>query len=175
MSSVGTVRLEFYIATRALIGFRSDFLMMTRGTGIMYQNFYQYQKYKGEMPTRQVGVMVSMCAGKAVAYGLWGLQSRGEILIHPGVDVYEGMIVGVNNKGDDLVVNAMREKKLTNIRASGSDDAINLTPPREMTLEFALEFIAGDELVEITPKNIRMRKFHLKENDRKQAWKKRQS
>ncbi len=169
MSTVGTARLEIYIASRALIGFRSEFLTMTRGTGIMFQNFYQYQKFKGEMPKRQSGVMVSMCAGKAVAYALWGLQARGEIFLHPGVDLYEGMIVGVNNKGSDLVVNAVREKKLTNVRAAGSDDAIQLTPPRDMTLEFALDFIADDELVEITPKSIRLRKLLLKENDRRVA------
>jgi GTP-binding protein len=168
-SAVGTVRLEFTIATRALIGFRSEFLMMTRGSGIMYQNFYQYQKYKGEMPRRKTGVQVSMSGGNAVAYALDGLQERGEIFVHPGDDLYEGMIIGVNNKGSDLVVNAIKGKKLTNIRASGSDDAIQLTPPREMTLEFALEFISDDELVEVTPKSIRLRKLHLKENDRRQA------
>ncbi|MCK5408610.1 MAG: translational GTPase TypA, partial [Candidatus Krumholzibacteria bacterium] len=169
MSAVGTVRLELHIATRALIGFRSELLMMTRGTAIMYQNFYLYQKYKGDMPGRKTRVMVSMCPGKAVAYALWGLEDRGEILVHPGDDLYEGMIVGVNNKGGDMVVNAVREKKLTNIRAAGADDAIQLTPPREMTLEFALEFIADGELVEITPKNIRLRKVHLTENQRKKA------
>jgi GTP-binding protein len=169
MSAVGTVRLEFYTASRALIGFRSELLTMTRGTAIMYQNFYQYQKYKGDMPGRKTGVMVSMSAGKAVAYALWNLEERGEILVHPGDDLYEGVIVGVNNRGSDMVVNAVREKKLTNIRAAGSDDAIQLTPPREMTLEFALEFIADGELVEITPKNIRLRKIHLTENQRKQA------
>jgi GTP-binding protein len=168
-SAVGTVRLEFFVATRALIGFRSEFLMMTRGNGIMYQNFYQYQKYKGEMPRRQTGAMVSMGGGKAVAYALWGLQDRGEIFIHPGDDLYEGMIIGVNNKGSDMVVNAAREKKLTNIRAAGSDDAIQLVPPREMTLEFALEFITDDELVEVTPRSIRLRKAFLTENARKQA------
>jgi GTP-binding protein len=173
MSAVGTVRLEFYTASRALIGFRSELLMMTRGTGIMYQNFYQYQRHKGEMPGRKTGVMVSMSDGKAVAYALWGLEERGEILVRPGDDLYEGMIVGENNKGGDMVVNAVREKKLTNVRAAGSDDAIQLTPPREMTLEFALEFIADGELVEITPKNIRLRKIHLTENERKQAAKRR--
>ncbi len=172
MSAVGTVRLELLIATRALIGFRGEFLMMTRGTGIMYQNFYQYQKFKGEMPTRPTGVMVSMNAGKAVAYALWGLQERGEILVHPNDELYEGMIVGANNRGDDLVVNAIKEKKLTNMRASGSDEAILLTPPREMTLEFALEFISDDELVEVTPKHIRLRKLRLKGSDRRQAGKK---
>jgi len=168
-SAVGTVRMEFYIASRALIGFRGEFLMMTRGTGIMYQNFYQYQKYKGRMPKRKTGVMVSMSPGNAVAYALDGLQERGEIFVTPGTELYEGMIVGVNNKGGDLVVNAIREKKLTNMRASGSDDAIQLTPPREMTLEFALEFITDDELVEVTPKHIRLRKILLTENARRQA------
>jgi len=172
-SAVGTTRLEFTIASRALIGFRGDFLMMTRGTGIMYQNFYQYQKYKGELPKRQLGVMVSMSPGAAVAYALFGLQDRGEIFLKPGTALYEGMIVGVNNKGGDMVVNAIREKKLTNVRAAASDEAIQLIPPREMTLEFALEFIADDELVEITPKSIRLRKLHLKENDRRQAAKQR--
>jgi GTP-binding protein len=171
MSAVGTVRLEAFVASRALIGFRGELLTMTRGTGIMYQNFHQYQRFMGEMPGRNVGVMVSMTGGRAVAYALWGLEERGEIFVHPGDDLYEGMIVGVNNKGGDMVVNAAREKKLTNIRAAGSDDAIQLTPPREMTLEFAMEFIAEDELVEITPKNIRLRKLHLGRIERRQAWK----
>jgi GTP-binding protein len=169
MSAVGTVRIEFYIATRALIGFRGEFLLMTRGNGIMYQNFYRYQKYKGELPGRKTGVQVSMTAGKAVAYALWGLQERGEIFVRPGEDLYEGMIVGEHSKGRDMVVNAAREKKLTNIRAAGSDDAIQLTPPRELTLEYALSYIADDELVEITPRHIRLRKQHLNENARRQA------
>ncbi len=173
ISAVGTVRLEFLVASRALIGFRGEFLTMTRGTGIMYQNFYKYQKYKGELPRRQVGVSVSQQEGPAVAYALWGLQDRGEIFVHPGDNLYEGMIIGVNNKGKDLVVNAQREKKLTNIRAAGSDDAIQLIPTREMTLEFALEFIEDDELVEVTPKHIRLRKKYLTENERRQASKKR--
>ncbi|PIE35087.1 translational GTPase TypA [candidate division KSB3 bacterium] len=172
-SAVSTIQLEFLVASRALIGFRSEFLTMTRGTGIMYQHFYNYQKYKGELPRRQVGVLVSQKEGPAVAYALWGLQARGEIFVNTGDDLYEGMILGVNNKGNDLVVNAQREKKLTNIRAAGSDDAIQLIPPREMTLEFALEFIDDDELVEITPKNIRLRKKYLTENERHQAGKKR--
>ena len=167
ITSIGTVRMTFLIPTRGLIGFRGDFLMMTRGTGIMYQNFHQYQKYKGEIVHRHTGVLISMSKGRAVAYALWGLQERGEIFIKPGDDIYEGMIVGVNNKGRDLVVNAQREKKLTNIRAAGSDEAINLIPPREMTLEFAMEFIEDDELVEITPKSIRLRKIMLTENERK--------
>lgn len=167
VTSIGTIRMNFIISTRNLIGFRSEFLIMTRGTGTIYQNFYRYQKYKGEAPRRKSAVQISMNNGKAVAYGLFGLQDRGEILINPGDDVYEGMIIGVNNKGHDLVVNALRGKKLTNTRAARSDDAVTLVPPREMTLEFALEFIEDDELVEITPKNIRLRKQYLTENERK--------
>lgn len=165
----GTVRMEFVIASRALIGFRSEFLMITRGSGIMYQNFLEYQTYKGDMPVRQSGVLISHGYGCAVAYALYNLQARGEIFIKPGEDLYEGMIIGVNNKGNDLVVNALRGKKLTNMRASGSDDAIVLIPPRQMTIEFALEFIKDDELVEITPKHIRLRKLYLTEADRRRA------
>jgi len=168
-SAIGTIRLEFLIASRALIGFRSELMVMTRGTGMMYQNFHEYQKFKGEMPYRQSGVLIAHASGKAVAYALWGLQERGEIFAHPQDELYEGMIVGVNNKGHDLTVNAIREKKLTNMRASGSDEAIQLTPPRPITLEFALEFIEDDELVEVTPKNIRLRKRWLTENERKSA------
>ncbi|MFH1037567.1 MAG: translational GTPase TypA [PVC group bacterium] len=166
-TSIGTIRMNFIVGTRGLMGFRSDFLKMTRGTGIMYQNFYRYQKYKGEIARRQTGVMVSMNRGQAVAFALFGLQERGEIFINPGDAVYEGMIIGVNNKGRDLVVNGTREKQLTNIRAAGSDEAIKLIPPREMTLEFALAFIKDDELVEITPRNIRLRKRFLSENERR--------
>ena len=168
MSSVGgTVRIEFLVASRALLGFRNEFMVMTRGTGMMYQNFFEYQPFKGEMPERQSGVLISQFDGKAVAYALWGLQERGEIFVQPGDTLYEGMIVGVNNKGHDLVVNAIREKKQTNMRSSGADEAIQLIPPRQMTLEFALEFIEEDELVEITPKNVRLRKRYLTENERK--------
>ena len=169
MSAVGTVKMEFIIASRALLGFRSELLMMTRGTGIMYQSFYEYQKYKGDIPQRSSGVLISQGPGQAVPYALWGLQDRGDLFIHPGTNLYEGMIIGINNKGQDLVINAIREKKLTNIRAAGADDAIQLTPPREMTLEFALEFIEEDELVEITPKNIRLRKRYLTDNERRAA------
>ncbi|MFH1836843.1 MAG: translational GTPase TypA [Candidatus Omnitrophota bacterium] len=173
-TSSGAIKMEFIIATRALIGFRSDFLVMTRGSGVMYQNFLEYQTYKGDMPSRQRGVLISQSGGSAVAFGLYNLQARGEIFISPGEDLYEGMVVGVNNKGVDLVVNAAKGKKLTNMRASGSDDAIQLIPPREKTLEFALEFIDDDELVEITPQNIRIRKFYLNEQKRKQESKKKQ-
>ncbi len=166
-SAVGTLRLEFLIASRALMGFRSEYMTMTKGSGFMYQTFYEYQPYRGELPGRQWGVQISQSSGTALSYGLNGLQDRGELFVKPDDELYEGMIVGVNNKGQDLTVNAIKGKKLTNMRASGSDDAIVLTPPREMTLEFALEFIEDDELVEITPKNIRLRKRFLTENDRK--------
>jgi len=166
-TSSGTSRMEFIIASRALIGFRGEFLMMTRGSGVMYQNFLEYQTYKGDMPSRQSGVLISHGNGDAVAYALYNLQDRGEIFVKPVEKLYEGMIIGVNNKGTDLVVNAIRGKKLTNMRAAGSDDAIALTPPREMALEFALEFIEDDELVEVTPKHIRLRKLHLTEIARK--------
>ncbi len=169
ISAVGTIRMEFHIASRALLGFRSELLMMTRGTGVMSQTFYEYQPYKGEVPRRPAGVLISQGPGQAVSYALWGLQDRGEIFLHTGAELYEGMIVGVNNKGNDLVVNAIREKKLTNIRAAGSDEAIHLVPPREMTLEFALEFIEDDELVEVTPKSIRLRKRYLTDNERRAA------
>jgi GTP-binding protein len=172
MTSIGTMRMNFYIPTRGLIGFRSEFLMMTRGTGVMFQNFYQYEAFKGELIHRQSGVQISMNNGRAVAFALFTLQDRGEIFINPGDDLYEGMIIGVNNKGKDMVVNGIKEKKQTNIRASGTDEAIRLITPREMTLEFALEFIEDDELVEITPKNIRLRKRYLNENDRKSKMRK---
>ncbi|MFB3136867.1 MAG: GTP-binding protein [Nitrospirales bacterium] len=167
VSAIGTIRMEFLIASRAVMGFRSDLLMMTRGTGVMSQTFCEYQPFKGEIPRRAAGVQISQGGGEAVAYALWGLQDRGEIFIHPGEPLYEGMILGVNNKGQDLVVNAIREKKLTNIRAAGADDAIHLTPPREMTLEFALEFLEDEELVEVTPKHIRLRKRYLTDNARR--------
>ena len=168
-SAVGTIRMEFLIPSRGLLGFRSELLKLTRGTGVMCQNFYDYQKFKGEIPDRKEGVLISQTSGKAVAYAIWGLQDRGEVFVSAGDDLYEGMLVGVNNKGPDLVVNAIREKKLTNMRASGTDEAMHLIPPREMTLEFALEFIEHDELVEVTPKNVRLRKRYLTENERKKT------
>ncbi|MBF0494067.1 MAG: translational GTPase TypA [Candidatus Omnitrophica bacterium] len=168
-TSTGSTRMEFVIASRALIGFRSDFLTMTRGSGIMYQNFLEYQPYKGDMPKRQTGVLISHGEGAAVAYALFYLQERGSIFVKPGDKIYEGMIVGENNKGPDLVVNALREKKLTNMRSSGSDDAMQLIPPKHMTLELALEFIEDDELVEVTPLFARIRKADLREVDRRRA------
>jgi len=166
-TTTNTIRMEFIIASRALIGFRGDFLTMTRGTGIMYQNFLEYQPYKGDMPKRQSGVLISQANGNAVAYALNGLQARGAIFVSPGEKLYEGMIIGVNNKGIDIVVNAQREKKLTNMRSSGSDEAIQLITPQKITLEIALGFIEDDELVEITPQNIRLRKICLTEVGRR--------
>jgi GTP-binding protein len=168
-TSAGNLRFEFAIPSRGLLGFRGELLTLTRGTGIMYHTFLEYQIYKGEIERRQEGVLISQGDGKAVAFALNNLQIRGALIIGTGADLYEGMIIGENNKGNDLVVNATKEKKLTNMRASGSDEAIRLTPPKIMTLELALEYIEDDELVEITPKNIRLRKKVLDENERKQA------
>ncbi len=166
VTSSNGIRMEFIITSRALIGFRSEFLLMTKGSGIMCQNFLEYQAYKGDMPVHQRGVQVSQGDGKAVAFAICNLQDRGEMFVEPGDMVYEGMIVGINNKGVDIVVNPQKEKKLTNMRSSTCDIAIQLIPSRKINLEFALVFIDDDELVEITPLNIRLRKMQLKEIDR---------
>jgi len=166
ITSSGDVRMEFIITSRALMGFRSEFLLITRGTGVMCQNFLEHQPYKGELPERSRGVLVSMGDGKVVAYALWNLQERGELFIEPGDMVYEGMIVGINNKGVDIVVNPQKEKKLTNMRSSTKDMAIQLVPSRKVNLEFALGFIDDDELVEVTPLNVRLRKIQLREIER---------
>ena len=165
----GHTRLEYKVPTRGLLGFRGDFIIETRGEGILTHSFMAYEPYKGDLPGRTRGSMISMGGGRTVAFGLWGLQDRGKLFVIPGIDVYEGMIVGESSKNEDMVVNATKEKKLTNMRASGSDEAINLTPVNQMSLEQALEYIADDELVEITPKNIRLRKKFLKEHERKRA------
>ncbi len=165
----GYTRLEFKVPARGLIGFRNEFLTETRGTGILNHSFYDYGEYKGELTTRRRGVLISMDAGTSVGYSLNNLQPRGILFITPGVDVYEGMIVGEHSRENDLVVNVCKGKKLTNTRAAGSDDALKLAPPKEFTLELALEYIDDDELVEITPNNIRLRKKYLTENERKKA------
>ncbi|RMH16885.1 MAG: translational GTPase TypA, partial [Gammaproteobacteria bacterium] len=165
----GTTRIEFICPTRGLIGYASEFLTDTKGTGVLHHVFHDYGPYIGSMPGRSNGVLVSMVDGEAVAYALWKLQERGKMFIGPGERVYEGMIIGIHNRDTDLVVNPVKGKKLTNIRASGKDDAIDLVPPIPLTLERAIEFIAEDELVEITPKSIRLRKRLLKENERKRA------
>lgn len=163
----GYTRLEFKVPSRGLIGFRGEFLTETRGTGILNHSFYEYEYFKGPIPSRGKGVLVAMESGTSISYALDNLQDRGELFIGPGVDVYEGMIVGENSREGDLIVNPCKTKKLTNIRASGSDDAIKLAPPREFSLEQALEYIAEDELLEVTPVTIRMRKKMLKEHERK--------
>ena len=165
--SDGYTRLEFKIPARGLIGFRNEFLTDTKGTGILNQSFYEYELFKGAIPTRTRGVLVAMEGGTTLAYGLDGLKDRGTLFFGPGVDVYEGMIVGEHSRSNDLVVNVCKGKKLTNMRASGSDDNVKLSPPRAFTLEQALEYIEDDELLEVTPTFIRMRKKELKANLRK--------
>lgn len=166
----GRVRLEYVIPTRGLIGFHSKFLTMTSGSGVMHHVFDHYGPIKHkEIAHRTRGVLISNAAGKATAYSLWKLQDRGEMFIDPNTEVYEGMIIGLHTRDNDLVVNVIKGKQLTNVRASGSDENILLTPPIKMTLEQALEFIDDDELVEVTPESIRLRKKFLKETDRKRA------
>jgi GTP-binding protein len=160
-------QLVFSIPARGLIGLRTRLLNATQGTAIIHHRFEGYRPLEGELPGRASGVLVSMVAGRAVAYGLDGLQDRSELFVAPGDEIYEGMIVGENSRAGDMTVNPTREKKLTNIRAAGSDDNILLKPPRRMSLEAALEYIEDDELVEITPASIRLRKALLKESDRR--------
>jgi GTP-binding protein len=166
-------RLDFLIPARGLIGFRTEFLTATSGTGLMYHIFEHYAPVKpGSIGQRKNGVLVSNCQGKSLGYALFNLQERGRLFIGPGEEVYEGMVVGIHSRGNDLVVNPLKAKQLTNIRAAGSDENILLTPPIKMTLEQAIEFIDDDELVEVTPKAIRLRKQFLKEFERKRASKK---
>ncbi len=165
----GRVRLDYRIPARGLIGFQGEYMNLTRGTGILSHVFDGYAPMKGEIADRRNGVMVSQDDGAAVAYALWKLQERGRMFVNPGDPVYEGMIVGIHSRDNDLVVNPIRTKQLTNIRAAGKDDAILLTPPIELTLEYAVEFIGDDELAEITPRSVRLRKRFLKEHERKRA------
>jgi GTP-binding protein len=169
ITSSNAMRMEFIITSRALIGFRSEFLLMTHGSGVMCQNFFEFKPYKGEIPSRRKGVLVADGDGKVVAFALSNLQELGEMFVSPGDIAYEGMIVGISTGGRDIVVNAQKEKKLTNMRSSTCDIAIQLVPARKITLEFALVFIDDDELVEITPLNIRIRKIQLKGIDRTRA------
>ena len=166
----GRVKLEFIIPSRGLLGFYTEFLTITSGSGILNKVFDHYGPMKKQtLETRQNGTLVSMVSGKALAFALFNLQERGRMFIGHGTDVYEGMIIGIHNRDNDLVVNPCRGKQLTNIRASGKDEAVVLVPPIKLTLEYALEFIEDDELVEITPKSIRLRKKHLTESDRKKV------
>ena len=165
----GRVRLDYRIPARGLIGFQSEFLNLTRGNGIASHVFDEYALAKPAIPSRRNGVLVSGEQGEAVAYALWKLQERGRMLVSPGERVYEGMVVGLHSRDNDLVVNPIREKHLTNIRAAGKDEAILLTPPIRLTLELAVEFIEDDELIEITPRSIRVRKRYLYDHERRRA------
>jgi len=169
IDGTGRARLDYRVPARGLIGFQGEFMTLTRGTGLMSHIFDGFAAVKGEIPDRHNGVLISNENGEAVAYALFALQERGRMFVSPGEKLYEGMIIGIHTRENDLVVNPIKTKKLTNVRASGKDDAILLTPPIPLTLEYAVEFIAEDELVEITPENIRIRKRYLSENERKRA------
>ena len=165
----GRVRLDYRIPARGLIGFQSEFMTMTRGSGVMSHVFDEYAPVKADIAERRNGVLISSEDGDAVAYALWKLQERGRMFVNPGDRLYEGMIIGIHSRDNDLIVNPIKGKQLTNVRASGTDEAVRLTPSIPLTLESAIEFIADDELVEITPKTIRLRKRHLDEHERKKA------
>ncbi len=168
-SGGGRQRLVFYVPTRGLIGYQGELLSDTRGTAVMNRLFHAYAPYKGEIQGRRTGVLLSNGLGEAVAFALWNLEDRGPLMIDPQTKVYEGMIVGEHSRGNDLEVNVLKGKKLTNVRAAGKDDNVALTPPMKLTLERALSYIDDDELVEVTPKSIRLRKRLLDPNDRKRA------
>ena len=165
----GRVRLDYRIPARGLIGFQTDFMNMTRGTGIKSHVFDEYAPLRGDLPSRRNGVLISGEQGEAVAYALWKLQDRGRMFVSPGERLYNGMVIGIHSRDNDLVVNPIKGKQLTNIRSSGTDEAVALVPPISLSLESAIEFIDDDELVEITPKNIRIRKRFLLEHERKKA------
>jgi GTP-binding protein len=164
----GRTRLEYRIPARGLIGFQGEFLTMTRGTGLMSHIFDSYGPIReGSIGERRNGVLISQDNGDAVAYALWKLQERGRMFVGPGEPLYEGMVIGIHSRDNDLVVNPIREKKLTNVRSSGKDEHIDLVTPIKMTLEYAVEFIDEDELVEVTPQSIRLRKRYLQEHERR--------
>jgi len=170
MSPIGSrTRLEFFVPSRGLFGYKSEFLTDTRGEGIMSSVFHEYQPYKGDIARRFTGSLIAWETGEANGYGLMNAEERGTLFIGSGVPVYMGMIVGENPKGDDLVINVCKRKQLTNMRASGSDDAIRLTPPKVMSLEGCLEFLSDDELMEVTPKSVRIRKIILDKDQRMRA------
>ncbi|MEH6744439.1 translational GTPase TypA [Hyphomonas sp.] len=171
-SGVGRTRMIFHAPTRGLIGYQGELLSDTRGTAIMNRVFHEYAPHKGKIQGRHTGVLIAMEQGEAVAFALWNLEDRGPMMIHPGNKVYGGMIVGEHNRDNDLEVNVLKGKKLSNVRASGTDEAVRLTPPLQMTLEKSLAYIADDELVEVTPENIRLRKVYLDPHERKRAAKK---
>ncbi|MEL6753626.1 MAG: EF-Tu/IF-2/RF-3 family GTPase, partial [Pseudomonadota bacterium] len=168
-SGAGRTRMVFHAPTRGLIGYQGELLTDTRGTAIMNRVFHEYAPYKGKIQSRHTGVLIAMDKGEAVAFALWNLEDRGPMMIHPGDKVYQGMIIGEHTRDNDLDVNVLKGKKLTNVRASGSDEAVRLTPPLQMTLERSLAYIADDELVEVTPESIRLRKKYLDPHERKRA------
>ncbi len=168
-AELGHTKIEFKIPARGLIGYRTEFLTDTKGEGVMNHIFDCYEPYKGDIVARVRGTIVAFEAGKSITYGLYNAQDKGELFIGPGIDVYEGMIVGLNSRGEDLAINVCKEKHLTNTRASGSDEALHLVPPIQMSLEKAIEFIQDDELVEVTPKSIRLRKKILDTKERERA------
>ena len=168
-SGVGRTRMVFHAPTRGLIGYQGELMTDTRGTAIMNRVFLEYAEYKGKIQGRRTGTLIAMDKGEAVAFALWNLEDRGPMMIHPGDKVYQGMIIGEHTRDNDLEVNVLKGKKLTNVRASGSDEAVRLTPPLQMTLERSLAYIADDELVEVTPESIRLRKVHLDPHERKRA------
>ena len=165
----GYSRLEYHVPTRGLLGYRTEFINDTRGEGSMERRFYDFEAYKGEIPGRNNGVAIAMEEGVCTPYALNNIQERVQMFVSPGTGVYEGMIVGMNSRSEDMEVNPCKAKKVSNMRAAGSDDAVKLAPPRTFSLEEALEFIAEDELVEITPDDIRLRKKLLKELERRRA------
>lgn len=166
------VRLEFLVPARGLLGFRGEFMTQTKGTGILHHNFAGYEPYKGEMAHRTKGALVAMETGTATAYAMWKLAERATFFIEPGTRVYAGMVVGENSREQDMMVNVCKTKQLTNMRASGSDEAIRLEPPRLLTLEQAIEWIGDDEYVEVTPQSIRVRKKYLDAHERARMSKK---
>jgi GTP-binding protein len=174
-SGGGRLRLVFHAPTRGLIGYQSELLTDTRGTAILNRLFHSYAPHKGALQGRRNGVLISTDAGEAVAYALWNLEDRGPMVIEPGWKVYQGMIVGEHTRGNDLEVNVLKGKKLTNIRTTSKDEAVRLTPPMRMTLEKALAYIQDDELVEVTPKSIRLRKRLLDPHERKREERRREA
>jgi len=165
----GYSRIEYTVPTRGLMGYRSEFINDTHGEGTMVRRFFDFEPWKGDIPQRVNGVAIAQEEGNCTPYAIFNIQERVQMFVEPGTHVYEGMIVGMNSRGDDMVVNPCKAKKASNMRAAGSDDTIKLTPPRTFTLEEALEFINDDELVEVTPDDIRLRKKLLKELDRRKA------
>jgi GTP-binding protein len=168
-SGAGKQRITFLAPSRGLIGYQSKFMTDTRGTGVLNRLFHSYAPYKGDIPQRRNGALISTDTGKAVAYALFNLQDRGSIFVGHQTPVYQGMIVGEHNRENDLEVNVLKGKKLSNVRASGTDDAVTLTTPRKMSLEDMMAYVNGDELLEVTPENLRLRKQFLCPHDRKKA------